>query len=266
MKLSRFSQILIILGILILVASIFWPENLVTQKIYSAGKTVFNPVKKTTGGVASGFKNFFGNLADINQLGDINSDLEKQNKKLLAENVKLKELQLENQVLREQLGFAQHNPNLDLAACQVIGRDPNNFLQFITIDKGSDDGLKKEMPVISEGYLVGKIMEIDKKSSKVFLITNPSSAVNALIQSSRATGIVKGELGFGLIIESVVQDVKVKQGDVVVTSGIGGVFPKGLVLGEVETVEEKQSNVFKKATIKPYVDFTSLEVVFVIKN
>lgn len=266
MKISRFSQIVIFLGIAILVASIFWPQNIVTSKIYLGGKFIFNPIKSLTGRMALGLGNFFGNLKDINKLDSINNDLEKENKKLRAENINLRELQLENQVLRQQLQFAQENPGLDLIACQVVGRDPNNFLQFITIDKGLNDGLKKDMPVISEGYLVGKIVEIDKKTSKVFLITNPSSAVNALIQSSRATGIVRGELGFGLVIESVIQDVKVKKGDVVVTSGVGGVFPKGLALGEIESVEEKRSDVFQKATIKPYLDFTSLEVVFVIKN
>lgn len=266
MKISRISQILIFLGIIILFVSIFWPQNIVTSKIYLGGKFIFNPIKGSTGKIAVALGNFFGNLRDINKLDNINDDLEKENKKLRSENIKLKELELENQVLRQQLQFAQDNPSLDLVACQVVGRDPNNFLQFITINKGTSDGLKKDMPVISEGYLVGKIVEIDKRTSKVFLITNPSSAVNALIQSSRATGIVRGELGFGLVIESVTQEVKVTKGDVVVTSGIGGVFPKGLVIGKVESVEEKQSNVFKKATLKPYLDFTSLEVVFVIKN
>jgi rod shape-determining protein MreC len=211
-------------------------------------------------------KDFWINIKDIRKLSEINKALEKENRKLISQNSNLKELKNENEILRAQLGFIQEHPEYKLVAAEVIGRDPNNFLQFMTINKGSRDGIKKDMPVISEGYLVGKIFEVDKTNSKVLLITNPSSIVNALIQESRATGIIKGELGYSLTIESISQEAKVELGDTVITSGLGGTFPKGLIIGEIIQIEKKEAEVFKKAQVSPLVDFTSLEVVFVITN
>ena len=266
MKFSRSTQIFILIVIVLILVSIIWPQNPITGTIKSGGTYIINPIKKTIGNGAGGIKDFWGNIRDIRKLANINKDLEKENRKLFLESSRLGELEHENKILRAQLGFVQDHPEFDLVAAEVIGRDPNNFLQFMTINKGSNDGVKKEMPVVAEGFLVGKISEVESKSSKVFLITNPSSIVNALVEESRATGIVKGELGYSLIIESISQEAKVKSGDTVITSGLGGTFPKGLVIGQINQIEEREAEVFKKAQIAPMIDFSSLEVVFVITN
>jgi len=266
MKFSRSTQIFVLIIIVLILASIIWPQNPMTASIKSAGVFVINPIKKVTGKMARGIGDFWNNIKDIKKLSEVNKGLEKENQKLILKTSRIKELEHENQILRAQLGFIQTNPEYELVAAEVIGRDPNNFLQFMTVNKGSDDGIKKEMPVIVEGYLLGKISQVDKRSAKVFLITNPSSVVNAFIEESRATGIVRGQLGYSLIIESISQEAKVKLGDTVITSGLGETFPKGLVIGKVDQVEEREAEVFKKATVVPIIDFSSLEVVFVITN
>jgi rod shape-determining protein MreC len=266
MKISRNLQIIIFLIILIIITSIVWPQNPINSGIKNIGGFIVNPAKSFLGKTIRKTSNVFKTVKDIRKLAQINQMLEIDNRKLIVENSRLKEVENENKILRSQLAFSQDRPAFNLTAAQVIGRDPSNFLQYMTIDKGENNGLRKNMMVISQGYLVGKISEINKTSAKVFLITNPSSIVNAMVQESRATGIVKGALGYDLTIEAISQDAKVKTGDLVITSGLGGTYPKGLIIGKIEQVEEKQSAVFKKARITPLIDFTSLEVIFVITN
>ena len=266
MKISRTIQIIIFLVIVFVLTSIIWPDNPVNLGIKSTGTFMINPAKDFTGRIVKDFGNFWRTLKDIRKLAQVNRDLEKENRALIKENVGLKEVENENKILRSQLSFVQEHPEFQLIASEVIGRDPSNFLQYMTISKGTDDGIQKNMPVIAEGYLVGRITEVTNSSAKVFLITNPSLVVNAMIQSSRTTGIVKGVLGYGLTIETISQEAKVQTGDIVITSGLGGTYPKGLIIGKIDQVEERQSEVFKKATIKPLIDYTSLEVVFVIAN
>jgi rod shape-determining protein MreC len=266
MKISRSLQIIILLIVVLVLTSIIWPKNPVNAKIKKMGNFLINPLKNFSGQIAYKTENFWLTLKDIRKLTQVNRELEKENLKLIEENSHLKEVENENKILRSQLIFTQEKPEYKLVPAEVIGRDPSNFLQFMTINKGTNDGLKKDMPVVSEGYLLGKITEVDAKNAKVFLITNPSSVVNAMIQESRATGIVKGALGYALTIEAISQDAKVKVGNLVITSGLGGTYPKGLIIGKIDQVEEKQSEIFKKATIKPFIDYTFLEVVFVIAN
>ena len=264
MKISRSLQIIIAIVIVLILTSIVWPANPATKGIMSAGNLLINPIRNAVKDMSSGTSGFLQNIRDIRKLAEINKDLERENKILIQNNSRLKELKHENDVLRTQLKFSQESPEYNLTVSKVIGRDPSNLLQFITINKGAKDGIKKGMPVISEGFLVGKISSVSKRSSKVFLITNPSSVVNALVQESRATGIIRVGLGYNLILESISQDAKVELGNAVVTSGIGETFPKGLIIGKINNVDERQSEVFKKAEIEPLIDITSLEVVFVI--
>lgn len=266
MKFSRSTQIFILIVIIFVITSIIWPQNPVVRVVKNAGVTIINPIKKYSGKTITSVRNVWQNLRDIRKLSEINQNLEKENQKLIVENSQYQELEHENEILRSQLGFIQDHPEYQLVPCEVIGRDPNNFLQSMTINKGSSEGIKKEMPVIAEGYLVGKVAEVDKKSAKVLLITNPASVVNALIEESRATGVVKGQLGYSLVIESISQEAKVERGDMVITSGLGETFPKGLIIGKVDQVEEREAEVFKKAQVVPIIDFSSLEVVFVITN
>ncbi len=208
----------------------------------------------------------FSFLGSIGHLASDNDSLQSKVEKLEAENARLAEVDKENSVLRSQLKF-QSKQKYDEEPSFVIGYDPTSFTEYLTIDKGTESGIQDGDPVITDsGLLVGQISEAGWKSSKVLLVTDSNSSINAIVQDSRASGIVKGDHGIGLEMGLIPQDEVIKVGDRVVTSGLGGEFPKGLVLGAVETVSEQANELFQNARLKPAVSFRDVEIVFVIKS
>jgi rod shape-determining protein MreC len=195
-----------------------------------------------------------------------NADLQHLVDQLIIENVELREAQIENVMLREQLNFKQANPSMELLSAQVIGRDPSNLAGYLIIDRGTAEGVAVGMPVLTDRGLVGRVTETAPHSSKVLLITDPSSAVNALIQDSRATGVVQGLVGQGLTMRYIQQTEEVKPGDLVLTSGLGGNFPTRLIIGQVTSVTKKDVELFQEATVRPSVDFGHLEMVMVLTS
>ncbi len=185
---------------------------------------------------------------------------------LLVENTQLREKEKENETLREMLGFKQANQNYQLTAAEVIGRDPNPLIRYIVIDRGTMDGIAKGMPVVTARGLVGQVRDVAVKSAKVMLITDLASSVNARAQESRAEGVVQGTVGGGLVLQFVPQGEKLETGYVILTSGLGGHFPKGLVIGQVQDVRGQDVDAFQTAAIRPSVDFQTLESVLVISN
>jgi rod shape-determining protein MreC len=184
----------------------------------------------------------------------------------MIENVRLREADIERAALREALQFKQANPTFELIAAEVVGRDPSNLLQYILIDRGADDGLTPGMPVVTARGLVGKVTAVYPHSARVMLLTDLASSVNALIQSSRATGMLQGEGQRGLIMRYVEQRDQVQVGDVVLTSGLGGNFPKRLVIGQVTDVKRSDVDMFQEVQVLSAVDFDQLEMVLVIRS
>lgn len=203
---------------------------------------------------------------DLGQLRERNEELEAENARLLIENVRLKEYEAENEELRRLLGFTQSTPAFQYKAAQVIGRDSSPLLKYIIIDVGTDGGVGSAMPVVTERGLIGQVVEASSASAKVLLLTDVSSSVNALVQSSRATGVVEGQIGGGVVMRYVLQGEEIAVGDIVVTSGLGDRFPPGLVIGQVTDVQQRDIDMFQQAEIRPTVDFRNLEIVLVITN
>lgn len=193
-------------------------------------------------------------------------ELEKQNAALQIENVRLHEDLADYQALSQLLNFTRENTQLQTLPAEVIGRDSNNFLRSIIINKGATDGLTPGMAVVTERGLVGRITAVSPSSAKVMLLTDPASAVNARLQTSRADGIVEGQLTPSLRMRFIPQEEIVQPGEVVLTSGLGGNFPTGLVIGQVIRVERRDVDLFQTAEIHPTVDFNRLEIVLVITN
>ena len=237
-------------------------ENLILRPV--------TPVQDNLSGLANDFSNLVQTFRDIQELRRRNEKLQSLADSLLIENVHLKELESENETLRQLLQFTQANPTYNYRAAEVvghvIGQDPSNLLRYIIIDVGTGDGVTKGMPVITDRGLVGRIVEVSSSSSKVLLITDVSSSVNAIIQSSRATGIVQGKADGGLVMKYIPQPVKVNVGDIILTSGLGATFPKRLVIGQVTAAHKQDIELFQQAEIKPTVDFDRLEIVLVITN
>jgi rod shape-determining protein MreC len=199
-----------------------------------------------------------------------NAELEQVNANLLVENFELREVQRENELMRRFLSFAQTRPGLDLRGAQivaqVIGQESSNFLDYIMIDLGAEHGIEVGFPVVTDQGLVGRISQVNDTTSDVLLIGDSSSAVNALMQSSRLNGVVRGAPGGDLIMDYIRQGEEFEVGEIVLTSGLGGRFPKGIPIGQVIEIRQRDIDVFQQAVVRPTVDFPRLELVMVVTN
>ncbi len=228
------------------------------------------PVQSWFSNRARGVGDVVQTLRDLRTLRDENARLRQENDALIIENVQLKEAEAENERLRRLLDFTRTNPSYDYrggeVGARVIGHDPSAYLDFVIIDLGERQGASLDMPVVTERGLVGRITEVHDTSSEVLLITDVNSAVTALIQTSRAMGVVRGLAGGGLLLDQVPQDVEVHEGEIVITSGLGDSFPRGLVIGQISNVYQRDYEMFQQARVRPTVDFRNLEQVLVITN
>ncbi|MBW2245846.1 MAG: rod shape-determining protein MreC [Deltaproteobacteria bacterium] len=176
-----------------------------------------------------------------------------------------KELKLSNIRLRSLLDFQKTITDKVIAA-EVIGKDPSPWFKTIMINKGKDDGVKKGAAVVIPEGIVGQVAEVSLHNSKVLLIIDHNSAVDALVQRSRARGIIKGGFADRCFFKYVLRKKGVAVGDTVVSSGLDGVFLKGLPLGQVSGVVKPNSGIFQEVTVTPCVDFEKLEEVLVVLN
>ncbi len=194
---------------------------------------------------------------------DENSSLRKELQQARGANHQLREAFLSNERLRRLFDLQQEMPQ-PLIAAQVVGKDPSPWFQSILLDKGVSDGVEKGRPVINPEGVVGIVVEATDHFAKVMLITDPNSAVDALIQNSRARGIIKGGASGYCVLNFVLRKHDVTVGDSVVSSGMDGVFPKGLPVGEVAATTKHEAGIFQNVTVTPYVDFERLEEVLVV--
>ncbi len=192
--------------------------------------------------------------------------IEEEIKELWVQNTKLKELEKENDLLRSYLKLPDSSKyQIDLA--NVIGRDFQGLEKYILIDKGREAGIEKNMPIVAfENILVGKVIEVFDDFSKALLITSTNSKIPALIEESRIEGLLEGKQEDFLFMNLIPKDVKVEKNQTVVTSGIEGVFPRGLLIGKVSKVEFLENEMFQKIEVVSAVNIEKLEKVFIIKS
>ena len=175
------------------------------------------------------------------------------------------EVDLTNARLRSLLNFKK-TINQEVLACEVISKDPSAVIKTVIINKGGSDGLTNGVPVVVSEGIVGRIIEVSNHYSKVLLVIDANSAVDALVQRTRARGIVKGALYGSCRLDYVLWRDDVQVDDVVISSGLDGVYPKGLRLGKVSGIVKHNSGVFQEVNVHPFVDFEKLEEVLVILN
>jgi len=254
----------IFIALVLISHSFGWTSSVESGALLISNKlaSVIYSVSKTMGDVRYTVNHF-------RTLSRENKELQELVNKLQVENVRMKEVEAENRNLRKLLNFTRENPTYSFKGAQVVGKvlgyDPNPFLQYIILDVGSDDGIREGMPVVTDRGLVGRISHVYSHTSKVLLITDPDSAVSGLLQTSRLTGIVRGRgAHVDLLMDYLPQHEKVAKGEIVITSGMGGEFPKNLIIGQVTEVIQKDYNIFQKAVVHPSVDFDRLENVLVI--
>lgn len=175
------------------------------------------------------------------------------------------ELELANTRLRGLLNF-QQSVNRSVIAAEVIGRDPSPWYKTVMIDKGSDDGVSKGLAVVVPEGVVGQVMDVSDNYAKVLLIVDPNSAVDAMLQRTRARGVVKGGASGRCMFQYVLRKHDIGVGDRVVSSGLDLVFPKGLGVGYVSEVVKPNSGIFQDVTVTPFVDHEKLEEVLVVSS
>jgi rod shape-determining protein MreC len=229
---------------------------------------VTKPLQEGASQVATQFGELAQTARDLRNLRQRNEELEAENARLLLENVRLREILAENALLRDLLNFHQNTPSYDIQGAhivgRVIGRDPSNLQRYITLDVGQEMGIERNMPVATERGLVGRVSEAGEGWSRVLLIIDLSSSVHALTQSTRASGLVEGQADGSLIMRAIPQADTVSVGDTVFTSGLGGNFPRQLLIGQIVSVDRKDYEMYQTATVQPTVDFDHLESVLVI--
>ena len=243
----------------------------VIRAVSSGATTVLVPVQSVLADLGAGVDRMLQAALEIERLRGDNTRLREENERLLLESVRL----------REQAVAAEQQAKLDATAralpyetvsAPVIARDPSGVLRSIIIGGGSGAGIAVGHIVLSDQGLVGRVSEVGPNYAKVLLVTDSSSVVSALVQGSRATGLVRGQFGDTLVMEWILQTEPVKPGDVVVTAGLGtgsdlrSLYPKGLVLGRVVEVAKASDAAYLKAVLIPAVDVRRLERVLVVKG
>ncbi|MBI5286307.1 MAG: rod shape-determining protein MreC [Deltaproteobacteria bacterium] len=183
--------------------------------------------------------------------------------RLREENHRLKEASLANERLREILSFKETTP-LPFKGAEVIGIENSGWTRTAILDRGTRDGVLKDMVVITPLGIVGRVIEAHPGTSRVLLATDPRSNIDAIIQRTRVKGIVEGRGDDRLTLKYVRQTEDLQVGDIVISSGLGGVFPKGLAIGGVIKVEMAEEGFFKLVEVKPFVDFKKLEEILVV--
>ena len=176
-----------------------------------------------------------------------------------------REMELFNSRLQEFLKF-KNQTNSDVLAARVISMDSSAFFKTIMIDKGEKDGVKKGFPVVVPQGIVGQVITVAGSYSKVLLIIDRNSAVDGIVQRTRARGIVKGETEDTCSLQYALRKEDIKVEDIVISSGLDGVYPKGLLIGTVSSIEKNTSGVFQEIKLVPFVDFEKLEEVLVVLN
>lgn len=262
--LTRLAPLFLIIGIGL--AAIFSFRAPQLRFIQDVGVQVFAPLQWGISGPAGSFSQFLNSIRSIHELREENARLREQVEILTRETVRVPELERENQELLAQIDLKRSRPEYQWLSAKVVYYDPSNLVQSITINRGSKDGVREGMTVITPAALVGRVVRTSPTTARVLLITDASSSVTAMIQNSRAKGVVNGQRREILLMKYIPQSEVVRTGDKVITSGIGGVFPEGILIGHIINVSQRDIDIFQEAQIEPAVDFGTLETVLVITN
>ena len=239
-----------------------WTKNVLT--------TALKPLRTSLTGIGEAISKtgrFAGSLLSVYEENDL---LRKEVAALRKANIDAGEVWAENQRLHELLNYKQSQNSYILLPARVVGFNPGGLEGNIIIDKGQKDGVTRDMSVITADGLVGSISDVYKSSSRVQLILHPRSAIGGIVQrpGSRVVSIVSGNAStpFTPNFINLARDADVVNGDTILTSGFGGIYPKGILIGTVSGVVNAEGGLLKYAVITPTVDFSRLEEVMIITN
>jgi len=211
-------------------------------------------------------RDFLTTPGNITELREQNAILESQATQLQTQLIEMEERLGEAQVCFALLDFGRTNPQYDYIAATVVGREISPFLQFIIIDKGTEDGVRYGMPVVTQQGLVGRVDAVIAGAARIKMITDSTSVVNVYLQSADLEAQLQGSLTGDLFLDMIPVDEGVEPGDVVLTSGLGGNYPPNVFVGQVLSTQSRENALFQTASIQPIVDFKSINAVLVVNN
>jgi rod shape-determining protein MreC len=213
-----------------------------------------------------GLQDFITAPRDIISLRTRNAELEAQVSQLQTQVIELQQRVNETEILAALVDFSRTNPESTYKAAAVIGRDPSPFLHYIIINRGSNDDIRRGMPVVTNQGLVGRVDAVIADAARVQLITDPGSSVNVYLQNADTNAVLLGSVTGDVSLDMISQNVSVEPTDLILTSGLGGGYPPDLIIGQVVTLRSLEFELFQKATVQPAVDFSRLDIVLVITN
>jgi rod shape-determining protein MreC len=211
-------------------------------------------------------QDFFTSPRDMASLRQRNAELEGELAELQSQVIQLQQQVGETQILAALVDFSRARSENSYKAAAVIGRDPSPFLHYVIINVGSNDGILRGMPVVTNQGLIGRVDAVIADAARVQLITDPASSVNVRLQNAETEASLVGSVTGDLTLELIPQDINVQPGDLVLTSGLGGGYPPDLIIGQVVNIRSRDFDLFQQATVQPVVDFNGLEIVLVIVN
>src|SRR5512143_1773041 len=215
---------------------------------------------------AVAIQEFLAAPTDLITLRTRNAELEAQVSQLQTQVIDLQQRANETAILAALVDFSRASPESSYRAASVIGRDPSPFLHYVIINRGSNDGIQRGMPVVTNEGLAGRIDAVIADAARVQLITDPSSAVNVHLKNANADAMLVGSVTGDVSLDLISQDATVDSGDIILTSGLGGGFPPDLIVGQVVNIRKLPAELFQQATVQPAVDFSRLQIVLVITN
>ena len=220
------------------------------------------PIQKVFWRAGDSTSNFFLGIFLSGNLKERADQLEASNQKLLSQIISLKESEQENQSLRKALEI-ELQKEFKLSLAQMISKDVSQ--DSILIDKGEKDNILKDMPVITEEkVLVGRVIDVYDKFSKVMLISNKNSSFDAKEPGSLISGVIKGVGNGALFFDLIPSEAELNEGDVICTSSISGIYPEGLLVGKIKSIRKSDIESFQQAEIEPSFNLSSIENLFII--
>lgn len=267
LDLLRKYRLALLAAIMVLAALLLYSQNLRREEprtnfFEKLVLQVMAPFQTGTASLFQTLENWWDHYVWLMDVERENGRLLQENRHLTAELGRLEEVRLTNQRLRKLLDFREQQALVALPA-QVVTDDATSWFRTVMIDKGSDDGVREGMPVVVAEGVAGRVIRTTARQSRVLLITDASSAIATLVQRNRIRGVCRGG-GDGLSFDFALREKDIEVGDLVITSGNGGIFPKGLPVGTVVRVEREEYGLFQVVEVTPSVDFSRLEEVLVL--
>ncbi len=214
-------------------------------------------------------KDFFSSIENNRQLKEELAQVKALLEQYERSQYEFEEIKKENERLRNLIGI-QSELEYETVIAEVVAKSPQNYYKTLVVNRGKNNGIEKWMPVVAYQNdmkcVVGKVIDVQQFSSRIQPLIDQSSYIGAMLVNSRYSGILQGQspISENTLLQFIDRRAEINYGDLVVTSGMGGVFPKGIVIGEIISVSKKRYGIFQEALVNPFIDFGRLEEVYII--